>query len=321
MRVTNALVSRSITSRLLESQRRLAESQDRVATGKRVQKMSDDPTAGSSIMQASGSLRAIEQYQRNVQGVVSRLDSEDAMLGQLTDLMTRAKELSAATIGATVGAPGRKAAALEVRGLLAQAVLVGNTQIGGEYLFSGTNSDGRPPFTAATTLPNGTRVFVPTDVPPAPDPLPDPPPPADPVPRLPTGERRVEIAAGSTIFGAHDGKTVFLDTGLLAAFEDLAIAMENDSPADMRLATSALDGAFDGVQALLGEVGARQNQVDAVLGGLVALEGTLTEQKSSLSEVDMEAAITEMLQRQTAYQAAMMASSKVLGLSLTDYIR
>jgi flagellin-like hook-associated protein FlgL len=35
----------------------------------------------------------------------------------------------------------------------------------------------------------------------------------------------------------------------------------------------------------------------------------------------MEQAITEMMQRQMAYQAAMLASSKVMGLSLADYIR
>ncbi len=317
MRVTNSLVTRSLTTRLLDSQRLLAEAQERVASGKRVRKMSDDPTAGSAIMQASGSLRAISQYQRNVQNVVARLDGEDTALGQLTDMMTRAKELAAATVGATVGAPGRRAAALEVRGLLQQAIQVGNTRVGDEYLFGGTTNDGRPPFAPSTTLPDGTRVFVQVDTPPAVPPAP----PGDPIPRPPVGERQIEIAAGSTMLGAHDGQRAFLDTGVLAALEDLAIAMENDSPADMRTAMGALDRGFDDVQALLGDVGARQNQVDSVLAGLAALEDNLVEEKSSLSEVEMEAAITEMLQRQTAYQAAMMASSKVLGLSLTDYIR
>ena len=82
-----------------------------------------------------------------------------------------------------------------------------------------------------------------------------------------------------------------------------------------------LDAAFDGLQARVGEVGARQNQADAVKGGLAALESTLSQQKSELSEVDAERAITEMLARQTAYQAAMLASSKVMGMSLTDYLR
>ena len=35
----------------------------------------------------------------------------------------------------------------------------------------------------------------------------------------------------------------------------------------------------------------------------------------------MEKAITEMVARQTAYQAAMLASSRVMGLSLTEYLR
>jgi flagellin-like hook-associated protein FlgL len=58
-----------------------------------------------------------------------------------------------------------------------------------------------------------------------------------------------------------------------------------------------------------------------VRGGIDALTASLAEQKSGLAEVDMEQAITEMLARQTAYQSAMLASSKVMGLSLTDYIR
>jgi len=39
------------------------------------------------------------------------------------------------------------------------------------------------------------------------------------------------------------------------------------------------------------------------------------------AEVDAAEAFTEAVARQTAYQAAMLASSRVMGLSLADYLR
>lgn len=312
MRVSNHLVSRTISQRLLAQQSALARAQERVATGRRVGKMSDDPTAGSTIMQASASLRGLEQYRRNADTVGARLDVEDAALDQLTQIMTRAKELGVATVGSTADAAGRRMAGIELRQLLEQAVNVGNSQLGDEYLFGGTNNDGRAPFTNATVV-AGATIFVPTDPPVAPA--------TDPTPRLPTGQRTVEVASGQTMRGAHDGASVFLDSGALDALHALATAMESDDPTAMGTAMGTLEEAFTTVQGLVGEVGARQNQVDTVRAGLEALQAALAEQKSGLSEVEMEEAITEMMQRQTAYQAAMLASSKVMGMSLTDYLR
>jgi flagellar hook-associated protein 3 FlgL len=313
MRVTNALVTRSLSRRLLENQRLLAEAQERVATGKKVQKMSDDPTAGSAIMQASGQLRGIEQYTRNVDHLATRLDAEDSALAQLTDLMTRARELGVATVGATSDAAGRRAAGAELRQLLGQVVNIGNTKLGDDYLFGGIGDNGRAPFTLPTRQADGTTTFTQMD-PPA-DPA-DPP-----TPRIPSGERQYEIAAGQTMAGPHAGGKVFLDSGMLDALHRLATAMETDQTADMGGAMRDLDGAFADVQALVGEIGARQTQADIVRAGLTALKDTFTTQKSGLSEVEMEQAITEMVQRQTAYQAAMLASSKVMGLSLAEYLR
>ena len=49
--------------------------------------------------------------------------------------------------------------------------------------------------------------------------------------------------------------------------------------------------------------------------------GNVSNLKSKTEDVDLESAITELMTRQTAYQAAMLATSKVLGTSLTDYLR
>ena len=306
MRITNALITRDIISRLAANSSKLAAAQDRVSTGLRVQTMSDDPTAGSAIMQASSGMRAIEQFRTNVQGVGSDLDAEDTALDQLGTLLQRAKELAVGESGSNASVQTRQAAAQEVKALLAQAVQIGNTKVGDAYLFGGANSPGSAPFDGAQSATVPLYVSIPS---------------GGVAPQLPQGIRSVEIAAGQTMQGAHDGDTLLVQTGVLQSLHDLYTALSSGSTTGIATALPEVDNAFDSVQSLVGDVGARRNQVDSVDASLQAFQGNLKSLKSGLSEVDMEQAITEMVSRQTAYQAAMMASSKVMGMSLTDYLR
>jgi flagellar hook-associated protein 3 FlgL len=306
MRITNALITRDTIARLMTNSAKLAEAQDRVATGLKVKTMSDDPTAGSGIMQASSALRAIAQYRTNVQHVKSELDAEDSAIGQITLLLERAKELAVAQSGANTSGTSRAAAAEEMRQLLAQAVTLGNTQVGGVYLFGGANSSTSAPFDATQT--GAAPLYVA-----------DPSGSGSPVP--PQGTRAVEIAAGQTMRGAHDGDTVFVQTGVFRAMHELTVALAANDGAAIAASAYGIDSAHGGLQSLVGDVGARRNRVDVVEASLDAYESNMSSMKSGLSEVDMEAAITEMVARQTAYQAAMLASSKVMGLSLTEYLR
>jgi flagellar hook-associated protein 3 FlgL len=306
MRVTNSLITRDTIARLQTNQRRVAESLDRATTGLRVRKMSDDPSDASAVLETSASLRALTQHRRNVESVGARLAAEESAIGTVNEILMRAKELALQEGGATSSAATRTAAAAEVRQLLEQAVGVGNQQFGEEFLFGGASSAALAPFDRTQT--GQAPLYVSVRGAPA-------------APVVPRGAREVEISAGQTMAGAHDGATVFLDTGVFQSLHDLEAALLSDDSAGIEAAATAVDRTFDDVQALVGDIGARQTRVDTLLAGFDALQLALEERKSDLREVDMEQAITEMLNRQTAYQAAMLAASKVMGMSLADYIR
>ncbi len=316
MRVTTAGQTRAIIARLLDSQSKLADAQQRATSGLKVAKMSDDPTAASAIVRDSAALRGVAQYTRNVQGVTASLNVEDGALQQVNDLLDRAKELGIAANTSTATPNSRAAAAAEVQQLLSQAIALGNTKNGDEYVFGGTSNDGRQPFDATSTS------FVPSDTPAGG---------GTPVPRFPTGVRAVDVGGGGqTLDGTHDGTSVFLaytngvpdpTRGVLPALRQLQQALTAPDPTtQIGAALSAIDDASNRTQVRVGELGARQNQADLVGTGLNALQTSLTQHKSDLSEIDAEQAITETLARQTAYQSAMLASSKVMGLSLTEYL-
>jgi flagellar hook-associated protein 3 FlgL len=110
---------------------------------------------------------------------------------------------------------------------------------------------------------------------------------------------------------------------VIAALKELSDALANTSTPQSAIQTSlgSIDSAFDNLQVLIGENGARVNQLDVTSANLAAFSINLKTLKSDVEEVDIEQAVTELVSRQTAYQAAMLATSRVMGLTLADYLR
>jgi flagellar hook-associated protein 3 FlgL len=301
MRVTNHLSTQSAIHSIADARSRLESVLERVTTGRRVTVASDDPGAALGIMQSEAQLRAREQYRRNIASAQSRVTLEDSVLDRLGSLLTRARELAISQGSDTATDATRRSTAREVNQLLADAVGLAGTKLDTEYLFGGQHPD-TPPFTVDTSG----AVFTVTARTPA-----------------PIGSRQVEIGAGQRFTATHDGTEIFGDgtTGPLAALQALAAAMESGDGAAIRASTFALDAAFDDTQGLVAETGARANQLQRVDETHTLLALDLEANVTSLRDVDLEAVLTEMAGRQTAYQAAMAATARIAGLTLSDYLR
>lgn len=301
MRVTNHSSTQNAIAAITDARSKLDSVLQRVTSGRRVQIASDDPGAALGIMQSEAQLRAREQYRRNIAGAQSRVALEDSVLDRLSTMLTRARELAISQGSDTATGATRVAASKEVNQLLVDAVQLAGTKIDNEFLFGGVNPD-----TAPFSIDTSTPVFSATPRVPA-----------------PVGSRQVEIAAGQRFTATHDATQIFGDgtTGTLAALQDLAAALASGSGDAVRSALPALDAAFDETQGLIAESGARANQLQSVDETHSLLELDLTANISSLRDVDLEAVLTEMAGRQTAYQAAMAATARVAGLTLADYLR
>jgi flagellar hook-associated protein 3 FlgL len=292
MRITNGIIQRSALANLQLNMRKVFEAQEASTTGKRIRSVSDDPIGASQVMQSDGSLRALEQYQRNIASATARVNAEEAALDGLTQLLERAKELGISQAGSNAGVATRLTTKAEVDQLLSAAVQLGNRQHEGEYLFGGVQT-GTTPFTSNT-------------------------PPFSAVP--PTGTRRTEISQAQYLITNHNGTEVFLDTNVLGALNELSVALGANDLTGIQTAIGALDGAHDAIQSLIGDVGARSSQLEVTSGNLTALDTQLRTFKSVLEDADMEKAVTELVSRQNTYQAAMLATSRVMSLNLANYL-
>jgi flagellar hook-associated protein 3 FlgL len=279
----------------------LQKSQAEVTSGKRLTAPSDDPGATMSIMQSGSALRALEQYRTSVSSASSRLAVEDAALSQVGDLMSRAKVLAVQASGDTATAATRALANTEIQQIFQDVVAIGNTKYGNEYLFGGQRSTTEP---FAATGSGATLDYTSSN---------------------PSGQRAIGIGEGQTITPNHDGTRILITTGVLDAVKSLSAALDSTSPsygsAGIATAMTKIDSASNAVQAVVGETGATANSLTVAGQNIDALKLNLTAFKSTLEDVDMEKAMTELTTRQVAYQAAMLATSKVMGLTLTDYLK
>ena len=303
MRITNQLIERSTINRLQSNAQRLDAARELVSSGRKINVMSDDPSAASEVLRTSSALRAITQYKRNVSTAQTRSSAEETVLDQLTNTLGRAIELAVQGASSNTSAQGRLDSKAEVDQALSFAVSLGNTKVGENYLFGGTRAAEQPLKLPANTTDPFTNLVDSS---------------LNPV--NPSGGVPLEIRDGYTVTPNHNASQVFLDSNALQSIRNLSIALGNNDVPGINAALGALQGAHDNVQTLIADQGARANAYSLTSDHLNAQELDATKYRSDLRDVDAEKALVELAERQTGYQAAMSATAKVLGLSLANYL-
>ena len=290
MRITNRLFEQSITRNLSNALERVNRTLNRVTTGLRVEKPSDDPQAAGTILRIDHSMRALDQYRRHSAAGRARLNAEESAMQQVNDLLTRARELALSGGSDSASPAAMNASAAEVDQIISQVVQLGNTRVANEYIFAGAITDS-PPF-----QPDGTYTGD-------------------------TTTRQVEIDDGILLTTNHTGDQAFVTSNTLNSLTLVRDALRTGDPSQVRAVTAELDTATDNVQTVQAEVGARLLTLDSTAARLADRELNLTTERSDVAEVDFEKATTEFLTAQTVLQAARAAASRVLEQTLTNFLR
>jgi flagellar hook-associated protein 3 FlgL len=289
MRITNAMVYSSSLQQLQSQLAAQNVASAQVTTGQRNANVSDDPAAAGQVMKLDSESRRITQYQRNITSVRSSLSSEESTLDQVGDILSRAKELATAQGGSNASAASRSAASAEVDQLLSQVVALGNTKIGDQYVFGG-NVTNSAPF-----QPDGSYVGD-------------------------NGSHQSVISAGQSVPASQNGDQLFVSSGVLQSLTDLRNALTSNNATGIQNSITGIDSAFDQTQTNLASVGAETNALDAAVTRLDAQTTTLTKTRSAIAEIPLEEASLKFSQAQTALQAGLLATTKIINTSLVNYL-
>lgn len=123
----------------------MADLQNQAATQKRINKPSDDPLASARVLGARTEERGNTQFIKNINNARSFLEFSDQSLGELSDILVRAKELAISQANDASGnAESRMVTASEVEQIYNQVVQIGNRKLGERFIFGGYKTQTTP---------------------------------------------------------------------------------------------------------------------------------------------------------------------------------
>jgi flagellar hook-associated protein 3 FlgL len=298
MRVTFNSQIRDGAAGIASAAERFIEAQRQVATGKRLNKLSDDPSAASSSVAERSAVGAAEQYTRTADGVAARLTVVDTVLSDMVQILTKVQSAALNGRGSTKTQEQRDAVAMELRGLRDSLLDNFNTSFQGTFVFAGASSTTQP----FATAPDGT---------------------VDPYAGSAT-ELAVEIGEGRTVTMAFDGNVIAQGSDgqhLFDALDALVTAVSTADEAGISTGIAAMERAFNRATTAQSRLGNDMNEIDSQKLRLQQMKLSGNERLSKLEAANMAEAITNMANAEAAYQAALGAVSTATRVSLLDYLK
>lgn len=137
MRISTRQTYDSLVNNMTSGMAKLLKSQEMFASGKKLNKPSDDPVGARQVMDYKDMMSGMTQYQRNIEFAESYLHEAESVLSGVSDTLARIKEIAIKEATGTASAQTRASAAVEVGQLYEQLLGVGNTRIGNKYIFAG----------------------------------------------------------------------------------------------------------------------------------------------------------------------------------------
>lgn len=154
-RVTDSLGSAKTTARINGQRSLLSVYQERISSGKRINRPSDDPTGAEMVLKLRTSQAEIEQFKRSAAAVSFKLTAADEALNGYGNILDRVKTLVAQGLSGTTTQTARNVLATEIESLRGRILSAANAKNGDEYLFGGTQQN-QPPFDPTSATPAGT---------------------------------------------------------------------------------------------------------------------------------------------------------------------
>ena len=146
LRITTAQSFDTGVERLQQRQRELADSQERLTSGKRVAKASDDPTAAARAERALATTARSEASQRALEASRNAMTSTEGALADAGELMQQAYEAMVAAGNASYSDAERTGLAGHLAAIRQQLLAIANRGDGeGGFLFGGQGAS-QPPF-------------------------------------------------------------------------------------------------------------------------------------------------------------------------------
>lgn len=310
MRITHNMVGMRMIASVQGNLEELVRAQERMSTGKKINRPSDDPTAANRVMEMRIALNHNYQFARNIADGLSWLYETDAALGDATDLLQSAREIAVQGATDTLTADDQAVLARKVEGLIDGMTKVANSQLGGMYIFAGAATSTKPysvDLTTETVTYSGN---------------------ANPIEREVATAHRVRVDAGlegsgppySGVFGQVDAAGN-VTNGVFQTLFALRDALDAGDTAQVGNLIGDIDQRMNEVMEARVKIGSRTNHLESLKGQYMDQEVRFTGVLSGLEDSDIAKVTIEFSQREIAYRASLSAGARLMQTTLIDFLR
>lgn len=333
--MSGRITSNMLTSNYLRNMKRnltnMKTLQNQLASGKQIQRPSDNPYTASRSMQLNSEMSANKQYNENIKDTSNWLDTTDTALSQMGNIFGRVETLIVNAGNGAYGQDERTSIQDEIKEKVNELSQVLNTSFDGSYIFGGTKTASKP-----TTVVNGVLQYADksgngignngkngvdtnsvtsiasTDT-----------------YKQISSDLQVDISEGVKTtynttasdvleFTDKDGNSINVSDLLSKIITDLG---SGGSTSD--LITSDLKNIQSVTANLLqkrSEVGSFQNRMDSAQQNNETQNYNMTDILSKTEDIDMADTTMQYSMMQTVYTASLQTSAKILPMTILSYL-
>lgn len=305
LRVTSNMMNSQLLLNLNRNARTMNDTQLQLATGRKLNKPSDDPVGITYSLRYRAELSANEQYQKNVDDSLSWLDFNDTVLTQTGEVVQRLRELTVQGANGSNPQQALDSINAEVKQLKEQLVDIANSNFNGKYIFNGQQYTVKP-YDFAT----GVDGLIDT-----------------------SGAALIKTDEGTINYSVGDGINIPINvtgTEVLGSNEADNIFTIIDSISSNLASgnTTALSGYLaqidtrsDKILAVQANIGAKTNRIELMQNRLGDLEVNITDLQSKTEDGDYAELLMNSKIQENIYNASLSVGAKIIQSTLVDFIR
>lgn len=292
MRVTQNMLAANSLRHISRGYERLEKLEEQLASGKKINRPSDDPVVAMKGMRYRTELLETEQFQRNLSEVYSWMDNSDAALDKVTATLDRIRELTVQASNGTYEESQRGNIASEVDQLISHIESLGNTKVNNKYIFNGSDTTNKPIDLATSKVSSNTKNVS------------------------------IEVMKGITIDVNVEPQSVF-SKELFDNLQELSATLKDPSskPLDIGKFIETIDSHSNDIVSTRAELGARYNRIE-MIETRVSEQAIIAEKILSDNEnVDAAKVIIDLKSQESAHRAALAAGARIIQPTLMDFLR
>ncbi len=318
MKATLGMNYRMLSANLEDMSSRLYELRQEAASGKKLNRPSDDPAAIRPVLNYRARIQSSERYLNHINTAGGEMQVLDSNLDQIENVLVAAKETAIAARNGAVNDSDRQTYADRISQLFDEMLQAANTQINGKSVFAGYRED--------------TRAFVKN---PAYDPV------AYDTADVSTwavqyqgdaNAKSVEIAPEKRVQTGLTGNELFLGdadndgsvdaggTDLFSALKNLEHAIRSNDGAGIDTGLEQLEQGADQVRRLRGRMGNNAWRIERAGEQMSEASIEFKEIISGYEDADVLKVFSRLAQHETAFKAALNVTTRISKLSILDYM-